>query len=181
MAKQAATLLQAQKDQTSQIVRQLADDMVQNISAIKAWCVLLASDLRVLALHLSGVAPRQESVQMQVNTLDQCQVILHKPIYVAPKFEPGGCDPPKLIPGNPPTYTKATPGTWCASCMARHGMRFDADASGVHDARTPGRAAYFTPGYWTPEVKPQWVPGTPASYNPGTKGAMQMRALSALR
>ena len=92
---------------------------------------------------------------MQVQTLDQCQVIIHKPVYIAPKFDPGGCEPPALLPGTPPTYTKATPGTW-----------------------TPGRAAYFTPGFWTAEVKPQWVPGTPAVYNPGTKGAMRVRALS---
>ena len=52
---------------------------------------------------------------MQVQTLDQCQIIVHKPVYVAPKFDPGGCDPPTLQPGTPPSFTKATPGTWCAS------------------------------------------------------------------
>ena len=127
VAKTTASMLQAQKDQTAQIVNQLADDMVQNISANKAW---------------------QDAVQMQVQTLDNCQVIIHKPVYIAPKFDPGGCDPPTLQPGTPPTFTKAVPGSW-----------------------TPGRAAYFTPGFWTPEVKPQWVPGTPAVFNPGTKGA----------
>ena len=102
-------MLQSQKDQTAQVVRQLADEMVQNISANKAWCAQTAP---WICFQLSRGAPRQESVQMQVQTLDQCQVIIHKPIFIEPKFDPGGCDPPTLRPGNPPTFTKATPGTW---------------------------------------------------------------------
>ncbi len=37
--------------------------------------------------------------------------------------------------------------------------------------RTPGRAKYWTPGFWTAAVEPQWTPGTPAAFTPGKKGA----------
>ncbi len=141
VAKQAATQLQVQKDQTALVVRQLADEMVQNISANKAWCVQLLPRLLLpracqpaeIQLSRRACRSRQDTVQMQVQSLDQCQVIIHKPIFIAPKFDPGGCEPPSLQPGTPPTYTKGTPGTW-----------------------TPGRAAYFTPGYWTVRA-PKWI------------------------
>ena len=62
-------------------------------------------------------------------------------------------------------------------CGDRHHLRADASAR-----RTPGRAGYFTPGFWTEKVDPVWTPGTPAVYTPGTKGklpcavALQLRA-----
>jgi hypothetical protein len=90
--------------QTDSLVQQYADDLLQNRTA---WDKLTA-----------------QAAQLQVQTLT-CETIVHKPIFVPGKFDPGGCEPATLQPGTPPSFTKGTPGTW-----------------------TPGRAKYFTPGFW---------------------------------
>jgi hypothetical protein len=85
-------------------VQQYADDLLQNRTA---WDRLTA-----------------QATQLQVQTLT-CEVIVHKPVFIAGSYDPGRCEPATLQPGTPPSFTKGTPGSW-----------------------TPGRAAYFTPGFW---------------------------------
>ncbi len=182
--RQAALLAQAQQNATAAAAAQYVEDIVaKNATAARDALAVQAA----LALQIQSIGPGHST----------CETIVHKAIYVAGKFDPGGCDPPTLQPGTPPSYVKGTAGTWCASLGAFLLRIVSTDA--MHGScRTAGRAAYFTPGFWcgggkvgmrcvplanagnascavahrrTAAVEPQWQPGTKGVFTPGTKGA----------
>ncbi len=180
--RQAALLAQAQQNATAAAAAQYVEDIVvKNATAARDALAVQAA----LALQIQSIGPGHST----------CETIVHKAIYIAGKFDPGGCDPPTLQPGTPPSYVKGTAGTWCASldvrfccassplmrCMAlagrRGARRTSRRASGAAAARSVCAACrLLTPATLlahrrTAAVEPQWQPGTKGVFTPGTKGA----------
>ena len=93
-AQQAAAQRAAQAQLTQVLVQQYADDMLRNTSA---WRELSDSQ-----------------AALQIQTVQLCETIVHKPVMTPGRFDPGGCEAPTVQPGTPPRFTPATPGTWCA-------------------------------------------------------------------
>jgi hypothetical protein len=178
--RQAALLAQAQQNATAAAAAQYVEDIVvKNATAARDALAVQAA----LALQIQSIGPGHST----------CETIVHKAIYIAGKFDPGGCDPPTLQPGTPPSYVKGTAGTWCVHLMSL--LRIVSTDAMHGCCRTAGRAAYFTPGFWcgggtvdvrcvplanvgnvlvhrrTAAVEPQWQPGTKGVFTPGTKGA----------